>query len=84
MKKEKGREREKEIAPAGLAAATATGRARAPVGRDVRNEEEQGDGMAIGFGCQDRFFGRLGDRAGDGFGWIELNDEKRFENIFNA
>ena len=72
------------IAPAGLAAATATGRARAPVGRDARNKEEQGDGTAIGFGCRDRFFGRLGDRVGDDFGWIELNDEKRFENIFSV
>jgi hypothetical protein len=30
------------------------------------------------------FLGVLGDRAGDDFGWIELNDEKRFENIFSA
>ena len=84
--KEIGREKERgrEIAPAPIAAMTANGRARSPVGRDARNEEEQGDGTAIGFGCRDRFFGRLGDRAGDDFGWIELNDEKRFENIFSA
>ena len=24
------------------------------------------------------------DRAGDDFEWIELNDEKRFENIFSS
>ena len=77
-------EREREIVPAGFAAATATGRARAPVGRDAWNEEEQRDGTANEFGCRDMFFGRLGDRAGDDFGWIELNDEKRFENIFSA
>jgi len=82
--REKEREREKEIAPAEFAAATATGRARAPVGRDARNEKEQRSGTAIEFGYRDRFFRRLGDRAGDDFGWIELNVEKRFENIFSA
>ena len=70
--------------PAPIAAMTATAHARALVRRDARNEEEHGDGTTIGFGCRDRFFGRLGDRARDDFGWIELNDEKRFENIFNA
>ena len=75
---------EREIAPAGFVAAAVTRRARAPVGCDTRIEETQGDGTAIGFGCRDRFFGRLGDWVGDDFGWIELNDEKRFENIFSA
>ena len=31
----------------GIAAATAVGRARAPVGRDARDEDEQGDGTAM-------------------------------------
>jgi len=38
-KKKKG-EREKDIVAAGFAVATATERARAPVGRDAQNEEE--------------------------------------------
>ena len=55
-KKEKGKrkngKREREMAE--IAAVIATGRARVPVGRDVRNEGEQGDRTAIGFGCRDR------------------------------
>jgi hypothetical protein len=48
-KREKGkREKEREMAE------IATRRACAPVGRDARNEGEQGDGTAIGFGCRDR------------------------------
>ena len=39
-KKEKEGERGKEITPAPIAATTASGRARAPVGRDARDEEE--------------------------------------------
>jgi hypothetical protein len=49
--------RERETAE--IAAATAAGRARAPVGRDAWDEEEQGDGTVIG--CRDWFFRRLGD-----------------------
>jgi hypothetical protein len=78
-KRDREREREREIAPAAM-----TRRARTPVGRDARIEKKQGVGTAIGFGCRDRFFRRLGDQAGNDFGWIELNDEKRFENIFSA
>ena len=59
-----------------IAATTAIACARALVGRDARDEEEQGDGTAIG--CRDWFFRRLGDRAENDFEWTELNDEKRF------
>ena len=66
-KKEKEGERGKEITPA----TTASGRARAPVGRDTRDEEEQGDGTVIRFGCRDRDW--------KGFRGIgELNDEPKF------
>ena len=57
---------------AGIAAATAARRARAPVGRDARDEGKQGDGTVIGY--RDRVFGRLGDLAGIDFEWTELND----------
>ena len=56
-KMEKGKrkwKKKKERERAEIAAVIATGRARAPVGRDARNEGEQGDGTAIGFGCRDR------------------------------
>ena len=43
---------------AGIAAATAARRARAPVGRDARDEGKQGDGTVIGY--RDRVFGRSG------------------------
>ena len=55
-----------------IAAAIATGRARAPVGRDAQSEGEQGDGTAmdsdVGTGLsEDREIGR--ERS-------ELSDEK--------
>ena len=43
-----------------IAAAIATGRARAPVGRDTRSEGEQGDGTAMD---SDVGTGFSGDRA---------------------
>ena len=46
-KKKKGKER--EIRSVDFAAVTAAGRARAPVGRGARDEEEQGDGTAVGY-----------------------------------
>ena len=60
--KERGREREKErekreIAPAGFTAATAAGRARAPVGdahRVARNEGKKGMGICTGVGTAGR------------------------------
>ena len=69
MEKKK-RDRERETTE--IAAATAAGRARAPVGRDARDEGKQGDGTAIG--CRDRVFERSGDRAGIDFEWTEFND----------
>jgi len=60
---------------------TATGRVRAPVGRDARNEKEQRDGTAIGFGCRDSENFWEGIR---GLGMIELNDEKVLKIIFSA
>ena len=71
-KREGEREREKRDRSADSAAATAAGRARAPVWRGARDEEEQGDGTAVGYRGQ--IFGRSGDRAGNDFEWIELND----------
>ena len=44
-KKRKRGRRERETA--GITAATATGLARAPVGRDARDDGEQGDGTAM-------------------------------------
>ena len=44
-----------------IAAATAAGRARAPVGRDGQDEGEQGDGTAMD---SDVGTGFSGDRAG--------------------
>ena len=41
------KKREKERETAEIAAATAAGRARAPVGRDARDEGEQGDRTAM-------------------------------------
>ena len=70
---EKGkRKRKEERETAGIVAATVTGRARAPVGRDAQDEGEQGDGTAmdsdVGTGFSgDREFGR--ERS-------ELNNEK--------
>ena len=66
--KEKG-ERERDTA--GIAAATATGLARAPVGRDARDAGEQGVGTAMD---SDVGTGFSGDRAGNDFEWTELND----------
>ena len=66
------RERERKREMAGIAAATAARHARAPVGRDARDEGKQGDGTATG--CRDPVFGRSGDRAGIDFEWTELND----------
>jgi hypothetical protein len=51
--KGKGGKRRKKETPAGFAAATAAGRARAPVGdaqRAARNERKKRDGTVIGFG----------------------------------
>jgi len=62
--------REKDTA--GIAAATVTGLARAPVGRDARDEDEQGDGTAMNSDVGTDFFS--GDRAGNDFEWTELND----------
>ena len=53
--------------------------AHAPAGRDARDEGEQGDGTAVGFGCRDQFFGRSGDRAENGFKKSELNDANYFQ-----
>ena len=52
-----------------------------PVGRDARNEKEQRDGTAIGFGCRDSGNFWEGIR---GLGMIELNDEKLLKIIFSA
>ena len=57
-KRKRGKEREKRDRSADSAAATVAGRARAPVGRGARDEEEQGDGTTIG--CRDWVFGRSG------------------------
>ena len=46
---------------AGIVAATVTGRARAPIGRDARDEGEKGDGTAMD---SDVGTGFSGDRAG--------------------
>ena len=59
---EKMKEREREMAE--IAAVIATERARAPVGRDARNEGEQGDGTAMDSDVGIGFFGRSRDRAG--------------------
>ena len=56
---------------AGIAAATATELARAPVGRDARDEDEQGDRTAMNSDVGTNF---SGDRAGNDFEWTELND----------
>ena len=55
----------------GIAAATATGLARAPVGHDARDEDEQGDGTAMNSDVGTDF---SGDRAWNDFEWTELND----------
>ena len=68
-KKKKGKEGEREMAE--ITAVITTGRARAPVGRDARDEGEQGDGTAMDSDVETRF---LGDRAGNDFEWTELND----------
>jgi hypothetical protein len=59
----RGAWRERETA--GIAAATATGLARAPVGRDVWDEDEQGDGTAM----------NLDVGSGKGFGDIGLGQD---------
>ena len=69
-KKEKG-EREREIRSADFAAATAAELARAPIGRDARDEDEQGDGTAMNSDVRTDFSGH---RAGNNFEWTELND----------
>ena len=53
-----GKKEEKRDRSADSAAVTAAGRARAPVGRGARDEEEQGDGTAVGY--RDQVFGRSG------------------------
>ena len=58
MEKKK-REKEREMAE--IAAATAAGRARAPVGHDAWDEGEQGDGTAMD---SDVGTGFSGDRVG--------------------
>ena len=68
-KKKKGKWRERDTA--GIAAATATELAHAPVGHDARDEDEQGDGTAMNSDVGTDF---SGDRAGNDFEWIELND----------
>ena len=55
------KKREKERETAEIAAATAAGRAREPVGRDTRDEGELGDGTAMEL---DVGTGFSGDRAG--------------------
>jgi len=66
------KKREKERETAEIVAATAAGRARASVGRDARDEGEQGDGTAMD---SDVGTGFSGDRE-IGRGRSELNDEK--------
>ena len=64
--RERKREREKrerERKSERFVAATAAGRARAPVGRDARDKGEQGDGTAMDSDVGIGFFGRSGDRA---------------------
>ena len=68
-KKKKGKWRERDTA--GIAAATATGLSRVPVGRDAWDEDEQGDGTAMNSDVGTDF---SGDRAGNDFEWTELND----------
>jgi len=78
--KEKGREREKkrEIALAGFAAATAVRQARVPVGDTLRGEK--GDGTVIEFGCRDR------DSMGKVSGDLGFRDDlsPTIKNIFSA
>jgi len=57
-KRKRGKEREKRDRSADSTAATAAGCARTPVGRGARDEEEQGDGTAVGY--RDQVFGRSG------------------------
>ena len=61
-RKKKNGEKKREMA--GIAAATAAGRARAPVERDARDEAEKGDGTAMESDVGTGFFGRSGDQAG--------------------
>ena len=70
--KKKKMKRENGTVNVDSAAVTAAGRARAPVGRGARDEEEQGDGTVVGY--WDQVFGISGDRAGNDFEWIELNN----------
>ena len=71
-KRKRGRERQKRDRSADSAAAIAAGRARAPIGRGARDEEEQGDRTVVGY--RDQVFGRSRDRAGNDFEWTVLND----------
>ena len=69
--KEKKKRKERERETAGIVAATATGLTRAPVRRDTRDEDEQGDGTTMNSDVGTDF---SGDRAGNDFEWTELND----------
>ena len=62
MEKEKEKEREREMAE--IAVVIATERACAPVGRDARDDGEQGDGTAMDSDVGIGLLGRSGDRAG--------------------
>ena len=72
--KEKWKKRKRgkrDIRSADFAVATAAELAHAPIGRDARDEDEQGDGTAMNSDVGSDF---SGDRAGNDFEWTELND----------
>ena len=75
-KKKKGKER--EIHSADFAAATAAELARAPIGRDARDEDEQGDGTAMNSDVGTDFSGDREIGQGTILRGLSSTIEKRF------
>ena len=75
---EKKRERVSERETAGIAAATATGLARAPVGRDARDAGEQGVGTAMDSDVGTGFSGVREIGQGTILNGLSSTIEKRF------
>jgi len=75
-KKKKGKRRERDTA--GIAAATATGLAREPVGRDAWDEDEQGDETAMNSDVGTDFSGDREIGQGTILSGLSSTIEKRF------